>query len=67
MYVRKLIHFLLFFDWRKKDAISHPPTTGQGRKSPDNRSVRILTQWMQGKRNMRRNEVYHEIKSKEEM
>lgn len=67
MYVRKLIHFLLFFDWRKKDAISHPPTTGQGRKSPDNRSVCILTQWMWKKRNMRRNEVYHEIKSKEEM
>lgn len=66
MYVRKTMHFLLF-DWRKNNVISHPPTTGQGRKSPDNRSACILTQWMQGKRNMRRNEVYHEIKSKEEM
>ena len=59
--------FPAFFDWRKNNVISHPPTTGQGRKSPDNRSACILTQWMQGKRNMRRNEVYHEIKSKEEM
>ena len=44
MYVRKTIHFLLFLiggkkiiiyllpDWRKNNAVSHPPATGQGRK-----------------------------------
>ena len=43
------------------------PPPDRAEKSPDNRSVCILTQWMQKKRNMRRNEVYHEIKSEEEM
>jgi len=47
--------------------IRPPPDRAERKSGQISESVCILTQKMQGKRNMRRNEVYHEIKSEEKM
>jgi len=47
--------------------IRPPPDRAELKSGQISESVCILTQKMQGKRNMRRNEVYHEIKSEEKM
>lgn len=54
---------------RKNNAVSHPPATGQGRKKVrTNKRISLHSDAEDaGKRNMRRNEVYHEIKSEEKM
>ncbi|RHV16187.1 hypothetical protein DXB73_07025 [Clostridium sp. OM05-6BH] len=69
MYVRKTIHFLLFLIGGKKMPflIRPPPDSAERKSGQISESVCILTQWMRKKRNMRRNEVYHEIKSEEKM
>ena len=66
MYVRKLIHFLLFLIGGKRCHFSSANhRTGQ-KKSGQQISLHPDAVDAE-KRNMRRNEVYHEIKSKEEM
>lgn len=47
--------------------IRPPPDSAERKSGQISESVCILTQWMRKKRNMRRNEVYHEIKSEEKM
>ena len=66
MYVRKTIHFLLFLIGGKKMPFLIRPPPDRAEKSGQQISLHPDAVDAE-KRNMRRNEVYHEIKSKEEM